>query len=114
MRLKGEACIFLTNHSFVLLCIAADPEVRLRDMALRVGITERSAHRIVSELEQLGYVTRERDGRRNSYRIATKRPLRHPLADKRPLGELLALLNGGPPKQKRRSKRRSAGGARKA
>ena len=102
--------MFLTNHSFVLSCIAADPEVRLRDVALRVGITERSAHRIVSELEQLGYVSWERDGRRNSYRIATKRPLRHPLAGKRPLGELLALLNGEPSKQKKASSRRSAGG----
>jgi DNA-binding transcriptional ArsR family regulator len=111
--LESEACIFLTNHSFVLLCIADDPEVRLRDMAVRVGITERSAHRIVSELEEMGYVTREREGRRNSYRIATKRPLRHPLADRRPLGELVALLNGGPPKQKRRSSARSSGGARK-
>jgi hypothetical protein len=113
LRLESETCIFLTNHSFVLMCIAADPEVRLRDMALRVGITERSAHRIVSELERFGYVTRARDGRRNSYRISTGQPLRHPLADKRPLGELLAVLNGGPPKQKGRSSPRSGGGARK-
>ena len=110
---EDEPCIFLTNHSFVLQCIATDSEVRLRDIASRVGITERSAHRIVSELEQLGYVSRERDGRRNRYRIATERPLRHPLSGQRPVGELLALLNGGPSKQKRGSKRRSGEGARK-
>ena len=60
---------FLTNHAHVLLCVAHDPDVRLRDIAASVGITERGAHRIISQLVEEGYLTRERQGRRNRYKV---------------------------------------------
>ena len=62
---------FLTNHAHVLICIAEDPDVRIRDLAERVGITERGVQRIIMELEVSGYLTHERDGRRNHYRVRT-------------------------------------------
>ncbi len=83
---------FLTNHAQVLLCIAQDPGVRLRDIGETVGITERAAFRIVSELVDGGYVSRERTGRRNRYAIATDLPLPDPLARDRRIGDLLAIL----------------------
>jgi predicted transcriptional regulator len=83
---------FLTNHAHVLLCVARDPGIRLRDIADAVGITERAAHRIVSELVEEGYVARERQGRRNQYTIESKLRLRHPLVEGREIGELLDLL----------------------
>lgn len=89
---------FLTNHARVLLCIAHDPGVRLRDIATRVGITERTAYGIVTDLTDAGYVAKEKDGRRNRYLVQTDLPLRHPLpvppARERTIGELLALLVG--------------------
>jgi IclR helix-turn-helix domain len=69
---------FLTNHAHVLLCIAHDPNSRLRDIADAVGITERAAHRIVAELVDEGYVTRERRGRRNFYEVHPEQPFGHP------------------------------------
>jgi DNA-binding transcriptional ArsR family regulator len=83
---------FLTNHAHVLVCVARDPGIRLRDIAAAVGITERAAHRIVSELVDEGYVLRERQGRRNRYQVKAKLPLRHPLVEEREVGELLGLL----------------------
>ncbi|MGV1049283.1 MAG: helix-turn-helix transcriptional regulator [Solirubrobacterales bacterium] len=83
---------FLTNHAHVLLCIAHDPGVRLRDVASSVGITERAAHTIVSHLIEEGYVVREKEGRRNRYTIQPKLPLRHPLGGERKVGELLEVL----------------------
>ena len=85
---------FLTNHAHVLTCVAYDPGIRLRDIAAAVGITERAAHRIVSELVEEGYVLRERQGRRNQYKVVPELPLRHPLAQEREVGDLLALLVG--------------------
>lgn len=85
---------FLTNHAHVLTCIADDPGIRLRDIAAAVGITERAAHRILSELVEEGYVRRERQGRRNRYTVATDRPLRHPLVQEREIGDLLDVLTG--------------------
>jgi DNA-binding transcriptional regulator PaaX len=76
----------------VLVCVARDPGVRLRDIATDVGITERAAHRIISELVDEGYVVRERQGRRNHYQVKSELPLRHPLAGEREVGELLELL----------------------
>ena len=69
---------FLTNHAHVLLCVARDPGMRLRDIAQCVGVTERAAHRIVCELETSGYLTRRREGRRNVYDVHARRPLPHP------------------------------------
>ncbi len=84
----------LTNHAHVLICVAGDPGIRLRDIAAAVGITERAAHRIVSELVEGGYVLREREGRRNHYKIVPERPLRHPLVEAREVGDLLEVLLG--------------------
>jgi DNA-binding Lrp family transcriptional regulator len=83
---------FLTNHAHVLLSIARDPEIRLRDLAAAVGITERAAHRIVVELEEGGYISRERTGRRNHYELHTDVPLRHPIERHRTVAALIALL----------------------
>jgi predicted ArsR family transcriptional regulator len=84
---------FLTAHSQVLLCIQRDRNVRLRDIAETVGITERAAHRILSDLIEAGYVTRTRVGRRNHYSIDTTVPMRHPAQHGYEIGELLDLLS---------------------
>jgi predicted transcriptional regulator len=83
---------FLTNHAHVLTCVAHDPGIRLRDIAAAVGITERAAHRILSELVEEGYVLREREGRRNRYQVVPELPLRHPLVRGRDVGDLLKVL----------------------
>src|SRR6266508_3608922 len=75
-----EPWSFLTNHARVLVCIAHDPGVRLRDIADRVGITERTAYGIVTNLTDAGYVLKEREGRRNRYQVQTHQPLREPTA----------------------------------
>jgi DNA-binding transcriptional ArsR family regulator len=85
---------FLTNHAHVLMCVAYDPGIRLRDIAAAVGITERAAHRILSQLVEEGYVLRERQGRRNRYEVVAGRPMRHPLLQEREVGELLEVLVG--------------------
>jgi hypothetical protein len=85
---------FLSNHALVLLCISGDPGIRLRDIAASVGITERAAHRIVDELVEGGYISRERQGRRNQYEVRPGLPLRHPLLEDRELADLLKLLSG--------------------
>ncbi len=92
--------MFLTNHAQVLVCTARDPGIRLRDIGARVGITERAAHRIVVELADAGYITRERTGRRNHYTINAHFPLPDPIARERNVGELLEILTG-PPQTKR-------------
>ena len=89
---------FLTNHAHVLACIAADPDVRLRDVATIVGITERTAAQIVNELEQAGYLTKTRDGRRNQYEVHEELPLRHPDHQHRTIGDLLRFIQ--PPAQR--------------
>jgi DNA-binding MarR family transcriptional regulator len=83
---------FLTNHAHVLACVAREPQTRLRDIADCVGITERAAHRIVCELEEAGYLTRRRDGRRNIYEVAAERSLDDTLEDGVRVRELLDLL----------------------
>jgi len=92
---------FLTNHAQVLLCIARDPAIRLRDIGDAVGITERAAHRIVGELADAGYISRERVGRRNRYRIQPDLPIPDRLPREQKLGDLLALID---------RRRESAGG----
>ena len=86
---------FLTNHAQVLLCIANDPGIRLRELGDAIGITERAAHRIVSELAEAGYISRERNGRRNLYTIRSHLPLPDPLAREQKIGDLLGILAGG-------------------
>ena len=85
---------FLTNHGRVLLCIAHDPGVRLRDIAARVGITERSAFGIVSDLAAGGYAIKKKDGRRNRYQIQAHLPLPEPASQEPAIGAVLALLAG--------------------
>lgn len=85
---------FLTNHARVLLCIAHDPGARLRDIAASQGITERSAHAIVADLAQAGYVVKRRDGRRNQYQIEAHLPLAEPGTREPAVGEVLDLLLG--------------------
>jgi predicted ArsR family transcriptional regulator len=85
---------FLTNHARVLMCIAHDPGARLRDIAASLGITERSAHGIVTELAEAGYVVKQKDGRRNRYQIQAHLPLPEPTSRERTVGEILALLAG--------------------
>jgi hypothetical protein len=88
---------FLTNHAQVLLCIAHDPGIRLREIGEAVEITERAAHRIVVELAGAGYISRRRNGRRNHYTIQTHLPLPDPLAGEQKIGDLLVILTGQPP-----------------
>ncbi len=83
---------FLTNHAQVLVCIARDPGVRLRDLGERVGITERATHRIVAELASAGYITRRRNGRRNHYTINANFALPGTLAREQNIGQLLDVL----------------------
>jgi DNA-binding IclR family transcriptional regulator len=83
---------FLTNHAHVLFCIAEDPEVRLRDVAARVGITERAVQRIVTDLEGEGYLTVSKEGRRNRYQVNYGLPLRHPIERHRTVAALVRLV----------------------
>ena len=83
---------FLSNHTQVLLCIQRDPDVRFRDIAQMVGITERAAQRIVADLIESGYVESERIGRRNHYRVNPHIAMRHPAQEGHDIGELLRLL----------------------
>ena len=83
---------FLTNHGHVLVCIAEDAGIRGRDIASRVGITERAAQSIIADLVAEGYVTRTRVGRRNQYEIHPDVPLRHPVESGHSVGELLVTL----------------------
>src|SRR5258708_7700248 len=85
---------FLTNHGRALLCIAHDPGVRLRDIAATVGITERSAYGIVTDLTAAGYAVKQKDGRRNRYQIQAHMPLPEPTSHQLAIGEVLALLAG--------------------
>ena len=85
---------FLTNHARVLLCIAHDPGVRLREIGARLDITERSAYGIVTDLTEAGYIVKQKDGRRNRYQIQTHLPLPESTSRERTLGEVLSLLTG--------------------
>lgn len=89
---SASSWTYLTNHSHVLICIAEDPSARLRDLAERVGITERAVQMIVQDLEQAGIVQKRRTGRRNHYEIRPDHPLRHPVEAHRTVRELLGLL----------------------
>ena len=92
---------FLTNHAHVLVCIAEDPGIRGRDIAERVGITERAAQAIIADLVADGYVVRTRNGRRNNYTVNTDGPLRHPLEHEHTVGELLTMLGRLRPPRRR-------------
>lgn len=83
---------FLTNHARVLLCIARDPGMRLRDIAARLGITERSTYGIIIDLTEAGYIVKQKTGRRNRYEIKAHLPLPESTGRERTVGEILALL----------------------
>jgi DNA-binding transcriptional ArsR family regulator len=87
---------FLSNHSHVLVCLAADGGQTLREVAEKVGITERAVQRIVGDLEHAGVLRRQRDGRRNRYQIDSQVPLRHPLEAHIRIGALLDLVTSAP------------------
>ena len=86
---------FLTNHAHVLLCIAKNPDSRLRDIADVVGITERAVHRIVADLTEAGYVDARRDGRCNVYVTHPKKNLRHPIEAHRQVADIIRLMETG-------------------
>ena len=88
----GRTWTFLTNHAHVLVCIAENPDIRGREIANEVGISERAVQGIISDLVEAGYVVREREGRRNHYTINPEGGLRHPLEDDHTVGELLTML----------------------
>lgn len=85
---------FLTNHAHVLIYVARDPGARVRDIADAVGITERTAQGILTDLVDSGYLRRTKEGRRNRYDCVEDLPLRHPLESNHPVGELLRALRG--------------------
>lgn len=90
--MKSSEWTFLTNHTHVLICVVDTPEVRMRDIAEKVGITERAVQRIVGDLEDAGYVQRVRTGRRNRYKVRRSLPLRHPIEQHRRVSALLKLI----------------------
>lgn len=90
------AWTFLTNHAHVLLCVAKQPGIRMREVARSVGVTERCVQRILTELEGAGYVTRVHQGRRNHYEVHADLPLRHPADRHQQVSALLKLVLGGP------------------
>ena len=93
---------FLTSHARVLMLVAHDPGVRLRDIAASLGITERSAFSIITDLVEAGYVIKEKTGRRNRYHIQAHLPLPEPTSQERTVGEVLALLAGTGPAASRK------------
>jgi DNA-binding transcriptional ArsR family regulator len=95
---QRAAWTFLTNHAHVFISVAADPTVRVRDLALRVGITERAVQRILRELEEAGYLTTDKDGRRNVYRVKPHLPFRHPIERHQKVGVLLRLFGADGPR----------------
>ena len=94
--------LFLSNHGYVLLCVALDPSIRISEVADRVGIGERAAQKIINDLVADGYITRTKDGRRNRYTINREASLRHPLISDLPIGPLVdALIDGHQPNSAR-------------
>ncbi|SMP66602.1 Winged helix-turn-helix DNA-binding [Neorhodopirellula lusitana] len=85
---------FLTNHAHVLIVLHAEPDLVLREVAVRVGITERAVQRIVQDLEDEGFIRREKIGRKNHYEVLTDQPLRHPIEAHRDIGDVLKLITG--------------------
>lgn len=85
---------FLTNHAHVLVLLARDPDMILREVAVKVGITERAVQRIIADLEMEGYLERQRIGRNNHYQVRLETPLRHPIESHRTIGDLLGLVDG--------------------
>ena len=83
---------FLSNHAHVLICLSRAPDLRMRDLAQAVGITERAVQRIVADLVDGGFLTVTKDGRRNRYTVNERLPLRHPVEAERTVGDLLGVV----------------------
>ena len=96
---------FLTNHARALLLIADDPDIRLRDLAASLDVTERTAYGIVADLDEAGYVVKQRDGRRNRYLIQKDLPLRDGIGRERTIGEVLDLLLEARRPERRKARR---------
>ncbi|CCQ89151.1 putative Transcriptional regulator [Nitrospina gracilis 3/211] len=92
-KIATPSWTFLTNHAHVLLCLAKNPSERIRDLADEVGITERAVQRIIVELEADGYLEHRRDGRRNVYKVFSRKPLRHSIEKHRKVQDLIRLIN---------------------
>lgn len=89
----SQGWTFLTNHAHVMVVLHANPQTVLRDVANEVGITERAVQKIIQDLEEAGFIERERVGRQNHYRIKNRQSLRHPIESHRTIGDLLELLS---------------------
>jgi hypothetical protein len=101
---------FLTNHAHVLLCLSREPEVRMRDIAGLVGITERAVQRIIAELEEAGHVERVRHGRRNHYEVRADLPLRHPIERHVRVSALVDFVIGEDAQARQRARRGTGAG----
>lgn len=93
-RNDGPRWTFLTNHAHVLIVLDSEPTLVLREVALRVGITERAVQRIVVDLEESGFLEITRVGRQNQYKVLKKQALRHPIEAHRSIGDLLRMITG--------------------
>ncbi|MGH1344010.1 MAG: winged helix-turn-helix transcriptional regulator [Nannocystales bacterium] len=102
---------FLSNYAHVLVCLARDPDITLREVAEQVGVTERAIHRIVGELTTAGVVVKEREGRRNHYTLSLSTPLRHPLEEGKTISDLLSGLLTRSEMARLHARIRAAGGA---
>lgn len=89
---KTSSWTFLTNHSHVLLCLAKDPSMRIRDLAIEVGITERAVQRILAELVDGDFLKKIKEGRRNAYKLETDKPLKHPVEAHKRVQDLISLI----------------------
>ncbi len=96
MKTSGPGWTYLSNHAHTILLLWQEPDLRVRDLAARIGITERAVIRILGELEAAGVLRKQREGRRNHYEIDGDTPLRHPLEQHVRLAQLLELLKGPP------------------
>lgn len=92
-RVAASRWTFLTNHAHVLILLSQDDSIVLRDVATRIGITERAVQRIIADLEEGGFIEREKVGRQNRYRISASESLRHPVESHRKIGDLLGMIN---------------------
>lgn len=91
-QVRHPAWTFMTNHAHVLFCLAREPDIRLREVADLVGITERAVQRIVADLQEGGYITVHKEGRRNRYEVNAELKLRHPVENHRTVAELMELI----------------------
>jgi predicted transcriptional regulator len=90
------AWTFFTNHAHVMILLAKSPDIVLREVAMKVGITERAVQKIVSDLEETGFIQKEKQGRSNRYQLNLDKPLRHPIESHKTVKELIALINSRP------------------